>query len=103
MNYAEINSRLHAQCLHTLRKLCGRSGTLPTSCMLSEGLEKDGASPRLSGGFADVWLGKYKGRPVALKVLRIYGGDNIKVVRKVRTGFFPYADVLCLPLVPELL
>lgn len=38
----------------------------------------------MSGGFADVWLGRYEGRPVALKVLRIYGRDNLKKVKKVR-------------------
>jgi len=83
MDQTEPYSRLHAQCLHALRKLCGRSGTLPTVCMLSEDLERDGTEACTSGGFADVWLGKYKGRPVALKVLRIYGGDNIKAVKKV--------------------
>lgn len=53
--------------------------------MLSEDLEKDGTEARTSGGFADVWLGKYQGRSVALKVLRIYGGDNVKKVKKVRS------------------
>jgi serine/threonine protein kinase len=85
MDQTESNTQLHSRCLHILRKLCGRAGTLLTGCVLSEGLEKDGKEALTSGGFADIWLGKYKGRAVALKVLRIYGGDNIKLVKKVRS------------------
>ncbi|EGO25094.1 hypothetical protein SERLADRAFT_386471, partial [Serpula lacrymans var. lacrymans S7.9] len=37
----------------------------------------------MSGGFADIWLGRYKGRSVGLKVLRVYGSDNLSKVKKV--------------------
>ncbi|KAL0956192.1 hypothetical protein HGRIS_002350 [Hohenbuehelia grisea] len=74
-------AKLHMQCFHALRKLCGRCGTLPSDCSISDGLEKDSDDALLSGGFADVWKGKYKGEPVALKVLRIYGRDNLQKVK----------------------
>ncbi|EGN99518.1 hypothetical protein SERLA73DRAFT_26193, partial [Serpula lacrymans var. lacrymans S7.3] len=38
--------------------------------------------PQMSGGFADIWLGRYKGRSVGLKVLRVYGSDNLSKVKK---------------------
>jgi len=35
------------------------------------------------GGFADVWKGKYRGREVAAKVLRIYSKNDPERIRKV--------------------
>jgi hypothetical protein len=66
-----------------LRRLCGNSGILPTSYHLNDGIEKSGSVPHGSGGFADVWQGKFRGRRVALKVLRTYATDDINKVKKV--------------------
>jgi hypothetical protein len=95
MDNIELESGFYSRCLRTLRRLCGRSGKLPTSCVLADDLEKVGSEARTSGGFADIWLGKFKGRTVALKVLRVYGTDNIKTVKKVRKGD---VDVPAIPL-----
>jgi len=33
-----------------------------------------------AGGFADVWLGRYRGKDVAIKALRIYEENSIRVI-----------------------
>jgi len=41
------------------------------------------ANPECHGGFADVWKGKYHGREVAAKVLRVYSTNDFEKIRKV--------------------
>ena len=40
-------------------------------------------TPQSHGGFADVWKGKYMGRDVAAKVLRISMSSDLDRIRKV--------------------
>jgi hypothetical protein len=55
---------------------------LPTSAILSEGLKKRGNTAVASGGLADIWRGKYRGREVAIKAFRVYKqSENVKKVR----------------------
>lgn len=44
--------------------------------------------PHISGGFADVWIGKHKGRQVTLKAFRSYKTDDLAKVKKVRHLWF---------------
>lgn len=83
MDHTGHAKRFHVQCLHVLRKLCSRTGFLPTSCVLTEGLTRTSTESIMSGGFADIWRGKLKGKHVALKVLRIHGSRNLQKVKKV--------------------
>jgi hypothetical protein len=66
-----------------LRKLCGLAAILPTSYTLTDGLKKTGKFPKAGGWFADVWEGTYKGRKVAIKILRTYAADDVFKVNKV--------------------
>ena len=50
------------------------------------------------GGYADVWKGEYRGREVAVKVIRLYSRDVLKNVINVChcCGSAPHADkTLC--------
>lgn len=87
VNCTDDTSVLHAQCLRCLRKLCGRAGLLPSSCVLSEGLSLESTDVLMSGGFADIWRGKLGRKTVALKVLRIRGSSNLQKVKKVCMSF----------------
>ncbi|KAH9935724.1 kinase-like domain-containing protein [Fomitopsis serialis] len=90
----EDNSRIHTRLFHTLRKMCGELGRLPTVYDLSkkglllglrlphEELTIIGNHPIASGGFADVWLGRYKDQQVAVKAFRVYGHANLEAVKK---------------------
>ena len=35
------------------------------------------------GGFADVWKGRYHGREVAVKVLKVYKMSDLEQIRRV--------------------
>ena len=83
-------TRIHASLFHVLRKLCGHLGILPTQYDLSQrSPDSDDALIVVSehsvarGGFADVWLGRYRGQQVAIKEFRIWKDDNVEKIRKV--------------------
>jgi hypothetical protein len=40
-------------------------------------------NPLFSGGFADVWKGRYHGREIAAKVLRVYLKNDLERIRRV--------------------
>ena len=65
--------------------MCSVTQQLPTSAVLSEGLEKRGSIALASGGLADVWRGESGGRQVAMKSFRIYPTQNLKEAKEVRT------------------
>lgn len=84
MGLPETDDRRKRRYTRTLRKLYGVCGILPTSYMLPEGgVEIVGQLPRSSGGFADVWIGKYGDIDVAVKVLRLSENDDIDKIKKV--------------------
>ncbi|KAL5500984.1 hypothetical protein ACEPAH_9371 [Sanghuangporus vaninii] len=66
-----------------LKSAAENRGILPSNIFLS-GVHRVGSSSVHGGGFADVWKGEYEGRPVALKILRIYlFPDKEKVQREI--------------------
>ena len=52
-----------------------RTGILPLGAVLDE-IEVLGNNAVTGGGFADIWKGNFKGKQVALKVLRIFGENE---------------------------
>jgi hypothetical protein len=60
-----------------LRALCGKHRTVPTTYQLN-GVVKEGSYPYRSSRVTEIWTGKYKGKEVAIKVLRV-SRDNSDV------------------------
>ena len=56
---------------------------LPTSAVLSTGLEKRGNIAVASGEFTDTWRGDLGGLQVAIKAFRIYPAQNLKEAKEV--------------------
>jgi hypothetical protein len=69
-----------------LRKLCGACCLLPDSHIILDGLEVTSPEPVAYGGFADVFQGSYKGRPVAIKTLRIPAVKEQELARLKKVG-----------------
>ena len=70
-----------------LRKTCAEVGILPESYFLDANQIKFNEVPFASGEYSDVWRGSYKGENVAIKAIRVYPTDNIKVLTKVLNIF----------------
>ena len=64
-----------------LIKLSKASGLVP-KCLVLEGIEVDD-KPIASGGFGDVYKGRYRGQEMALKVLKVYQKSDIQKRLKV--------------------
>ena len=67
-----------------LGNLCSATGQLPTSTVLSVGLEKLGDIAVASGGLNDVWRGKWGGTQVAIGGFRICHDQDLKEAKAVR-------------------
>lgn len=66
-----------------LGDVCSATERLPTSALLSAGLEKRGNIAVASGGFTDVWRGEHYATQVAIKAFRIYPAQNLKEAKEV--------------------
>ncbi|KAF9789416.1 kinase-like domain-containing protein [Thelephora terrestris] len=66
-----------------LGNVCSAIQRLPTSAVLSKGLEKRGNIAVASGGFTDIWRGDLGGDRVAIKAFRIYPAQNLKEAKDV--------------------
>lgn len=69
--------------VNALGNVCGAILLLPTSAVLSTGLEKRGNIAVASGGFTDVWRGDLGDLRVAIKAFRIYPAQNLKEAKEV--------------------
>ena len=67
-----------------LGDLCSVTERLPTSAVLSSGLEKCGDTAVASGGLTDIWQGKYDGAEVAVRAFRIHPAQDLKDAKQVR-------------------
>ena len=67
---------------YVLSELCGRIGCVPESYLLSDKFDLS-VLPHASGGVADVRMGVFKGRDVAVKTLRVSAADDKTKMRKV--------------------
>ena len=70
------------RCLRCSYRTCGREAILPKSLSIPT-CYNPMDTPQCSGGFADVWRGKYKGQAVAAKALRVYTTSDFEKIRKV--------------------
>jgi len=69
----------------TLRRLAGIHGRLPDSMMITGKIEVEDEIAA-SGGFADVRIGRYMGRLVAVKNMRLSEQDDTLMIRKVNVS-----------------
>jgi hypothetical protein len=74
-----LTLRLRNECLRALCKICGRQALLPRSLRQIPPRYDPSERPLNSGGFADVWMGEYEGRKVAVKVLRVYSTSKTSI------------------------
>ena len=63
-------------------KICGSQTLLPQSLEIPLCYDPT-ETPMRHGGFSDVWKGRYHGREVAAKVLRVYLRSDFGEIRKV--------------------
>jgi len=69
---------------NTLRRLAGKHAQLPESVIVTDEIDFTVSSqPHLSGGFADIKPGMYKGCIVAVKTMRVAMTDNTDKIRRV--------------------
>ena len=57
---------------------------LPSSVVLSVGLEKRGSIAVASGGQADIWRGAYGGKQAAIKAFRFHPAQDLQKAKEVR-------------------
>ena len=89
-----LEPELRQLAFSVLRRLCGKTGHLPESYLLSHKFDLSGL-PRASGGFADVRVGVFKGKSVAVKSLRVSEMDDKARIRKVgNQAISPYLGSL---------
>ena len=81
--YPNIDSR-NVQFIIALGNMCSATTRLPTSAVLSAGLERRGNIPEDSGGTTDIWRGEYGGTQVAIKAFRIHPSQRRKEAKEVR-------------------
>ena len=74
---------LRRRSVRILRRVCGLRMILPRSCMISDGISKEGNTAFASGGFADVWKGRHNGNPVRVIAFRAYTADNLAKIKQV--------------------
>jgi hypothetical protein len=77
-----VDEKVYRRSLRLLYKICKACGMLPASYGIQPELTRVGEFG-WSGGFADVSKGEYRGRPVAIKHLRIGTKDEFDKVFKV--------------------
>jgi len=86
---ARLETVLRGIAFSVFKRLCGRIGHLPDSYLLSDKFDLSGL-PRASGGFADIRVGAFKGKNVAIKSLKVSEMDDKTKICKVgsRVAFF---------------
>ena len=68
----------------TLIELSGKHARLPESMVIADEIDYYTCDqPHISGGFADIKPGKYKGCTVAVKTVRVAITDDFEKIRQV--------------------
>ena len=78
-----LTLRLRNECLRVLCRICGRQALLPRSLLQTPRCYDLSDGPFYRGGFADVWMGEYEGRKVAVKVPRTYSAKDFGRIARV--------------------
>ena len=79
---------LRKRSVRILRRVCGLQRILPRSCIVSDGISKEGDIAFASGGFADVWKGRHNRNPVCVKAFRAYTTENLGKIKQVGSKRF---------------
>ena len=74
---------LRRKYLSALCRTCGCLALLPRPLQILAHYYR-WSTPLYNCGCADVWKGEYKGRPVAVKVMRVYLTSDLDKIRRVR-------------------
>jgi len=82
MDLPDLSPRLRSQCLRSLWQVCACNALLPRSLQIPFCYNRLD-DPLYSGGYADVWKGEYQGRPVAVKVPRLYSTSDFSKITSV--------------------
>ena len=82
--YPTIDPR-NVKFINVLGDVCRAHMQLPTSAILSAGLDKRGDVAITSGGLTDIWPGEYRGAQVTIKVFRIHPSQKREKAKEVRT------------------
>lgn len=82
LRVAKPETELRKFAFSVLRRLCGKMGHLPESYLLSDKFDLS-VMPHASSGFADVRVGMFKGKEVAVKTLRVFDMDDKMRIHKV--------------------
>jgi hypothetical protein len=77
-----INPTLKRRYVTLLVKLSEASALYP-QCLVLKDVEKPGF-PAVQGGFGEVYRGRFRGRGVAIKVLRIYENSNMDALKVIQ-------------------
>jgi hypothetical protein len=72
---------LYPLAFSTLSKLCRRAFRVPTACFVEDPILLDHALPLHQTHYSDIYQGRLKAAPVALKALRIHGDDRDAVIQ----------------------
>lgn len=70
------------KCLKLLNKTCGYHALVPTDLQISACCDQT-SNAVYKGGYADVWKEKYRGRDVAVKVIRTYSDNELQKILNV--------------------
>lgn len=70
-----------------LRRLCGAFQQLPDSCLIRDGLRISDEIPFATCASSDLWKGDWRGKGVAVKLLRFAASDNRAKITKVSSAF----------------
>lgn len=85
----DLSLATKSRCLKLLHQMCGRHTLLPNTLKIPLCYDPtSGAFDR--GACGDLWAGKYHGRGVAVKVMRVYSKDDLRRIGGV-------SFLLCLP------
>jgi len=71
------------KCLNALCKMCGCRALLPSLSQIPLCFDQSKDRPLYRGGYADVWMGEYRGCKVAVKVLRMYSTSDLDKITSV--------------------
>ena len=93
-----MSSRERPEFLNLLCKTCGLQRSLPASMIVSC-VQNIPSMAEYAGGFGDVHRGEYNGRPVAVKVMRLYTTSNYGLCFSVGVSFHATKKS---PLIPSL-
>ncbi|KAG6898881.1 hypothetical protein C0993_003246 [Termitomyces sp. T159_Od127] len=73
----EIDSKFRRELIVAMQTISTKSGLHPT-CYELKGVEQTSQYPVTAGGFADIYRGRFKGKAVCLKTLRLYERGHVE-------------------------